>query len=998
MKPFYQFEGTNLLELMKSKILSKPYFNISSNAFEIREVEDKFEVILSFKMNPHENGCAISTVLNSIFKAAIVQPTLVFPIAKFSNLEDAKAIVSRKVPTMSWSCDRLSIFRTSFMGGKFVTEEVEGLPLVKVVNRTVETENIPNSETYRFQDGAWKKAVGSVNNLTLSNISVVTFNVLFDIFGNHITYVSEREEGIYKILKGTNADIIGLQEVTPRFLAQLLELDWVQENYYISCHTDEISPLTPYGQLFLSKFPFTIQHVPFTKHKRIAIAQLLVNNNPLFLINLHMPSYYKNEEETLKLKKLMVSTIDRLVERNKNANAYIFGDFNFNDEEEESRIISKGLIDSWTSLYPNEEGFTFDTYINTIAQMLTKRGYSKRYDRIYYHESSTLVPSNVSIIGNKGWDIVDSNGEKVKIFASDHFGLLGNLTFITQESEVSSPNVQYKAAKPVKFLEDSFYTRLQKLGIIDDYASDASELINTLNGFHKEFFGANSFMLLQVGSTALNVRTQNSDIDLLCVSVFTPEQYFLPFYEFLRTKKDTIRHRRYIKESLVPVLEINLFGTLVDIQYCQWKGSMNPTKLLSPNNLKTLEKKSYLAAKSFVDTQKLINAIPSLSTFRPAYLFVKKWAINRGIYSNRFGFFGGYGLSILVAKTCCMFPKATSQEVVEHFFKMYASWNWDVDPIALYDDKNMKFDPGKINIMTISAPYLNSTRNSTYSTRTVLIRELERAHSLISQDKLSEVVDTLNLETQYSSYLQVIVTAPYQKDHYLWSNYVESRIVDLVNTLEDLPLFIHPIPHAYNFDAGRDVGSFYLLGLEVRKDKIKPEMDTDMSPIINRSISKMLSWSDISGGMFVEVKRKRYSNIGDLTFFDPSFVDVSDEDEDDMLVVDENVSSDEESLVVRNERNTKEKKKEKYEVLSQKKKRFRTSEEVYNQVRWDNKYSTLDFIIGYEDRFVGIIEVPFDKFRADPDIFIPWHRVWYFKRRGDIIWDRKERIDLISQK
>lgn len=70
-----------------------------------------------------------------------------------------------------------------------------------------------------------------------------------------------------------------------------------------------------------------------------------------------------------------------------------------------------------------------------------------------------------------------------------------------------------------------------------------------------------------------------------------------------------------------------------------------------------------------------------------------------------------------------------------------------------------------------------------------------------------------------------------------------------------------------------------------------------------------------------------------------------------------------------------------------------TSREVYHRIRWDSRLTPASFVIGVEERFSGMIEVPFHAFVPDGEI--PWHRVWYFKQGDQIMWDREKRIDLI---
>ena len=60
-----------------------------------------------------------------------------------------------------------------------------------------------------------------------------------------------------------------------------------------------------------------------------------------------------------------------------------------------------------------------------------------------------------------------------------------------------------------------------------------------------------------------------------------------------------------------------------------------------------------------------------------------------------------------------------------------------------------------------------------------------------------------------------------------------------------------------------------------------------------------------------------------------------------------------------------------------------------------------NFIVGYDDRFKGIIEKSFVDFDWDsdlssvgPDVLaIPQHRIQYFKYRDRIVWNKKNRLD-----
>ncbi|WP_434382114.1 DUF504 domain-containing protein [Melittangium boletus] len=71
--------------------------------------------------------------------------------------------------------------------------------------------------------------------------------------------------------------------------------------------------------------------------------------------------------------------------------------------------------------------------------------------------------------------------------------------------------------------------------------------------------------------------------------------------------------------------------------------------------------------------------------------------------------------------------------------------------------------------------------------------------------------------------------------------------------------------------------------------------------------------------------------------------------------------------------------------------RFQTSREVYHRIRWDPRIDAHDFVIGYDTHGEQLEEVGFTSFVPEGDI--PWHRVWYFRRGHERIWDRRERVD-----
>lgn len=79
--------------------------------------------------------------------------------------------------------------------------------------------------------------------------------------------------------------------------------------------------------------------------------------------------------------------------------------------------------------------------------------------------------------------------------------------------------------------------------------------------------------------------------------------------------------------------------------------------------------------------------------------------------------------------------------------------------------------------------------------------------------------------------------------------------------------------------------------------------------------------------------------------------------------------------------------------------KFRPSADVISRLRWDPCLDSSDFIVGYEDRFLGVKERALDLWKSEQtdEEFIPQHRVLYFKRKSDgvVVWDRKARKDML---
>lgn len=83
---------------------------------------------------------------------------------------------------------------------------------------------------------------------------------------------------------------------------------------------------------------------------------------------------------------------------------------------------------------------------------------------------------------------------------------------------------------------------------------------------------------------------------------------------------------------------------------------------------------------------------------------------------------------------------------------------------------------------------------------------------------------------------------------------------------------------------------------------------------------------------------------------------------------------------------------------------MRTADDVISRILWDPFVNASEFVVGYVDRFLGVLERPFVDFNWDTDpcdcdyaseLALPRHRIQYFTYRGHRVWDRHTRSDRV---
>jgi endonuclease/exonuclease/phosphatase family metal-dependent hydrolase len=363
-----------------------------------------------------------------------------------------------------------------------------------------------------------------------SKLQVVTWNVLFDKFLDEIVLwdgdsSDERWVLAIRYLSETNADIIGLQEVTPRFAELLCGSPWVQSNYSVSTCPRDYSTVDPHGNMFLWKrerlqtisFDFGLALLGDGHRNRsiVACLQRLEDPKSVFICgNVHLPADATSDEgENLSraiarkrelntvLAKMQVMEESLALGTGKMVCApIVLGDFNTDAKTFEledgcfaGSSLQRGIrfdgffADAWTIACRGQPGHTSDPDNNPRAA-ISKKG-PRRIDRIFAGLDSLeeegrglrLSPVEGRLIGTSA----DDEGT---VPPSDHYGL--SVVFDVQRKAALARRDQYRnawAATAVPSTDTLLALKLEtpnlNMALFDPDSSLPVTHITLLNGF-----------------------------------------------------------------------------------------------------------------------------------------------------------------------------------------------------------------------------------------------------------------------------------------------------------------------------------------------------------------------------------------------------------------------------------------------------------------------------------------------------------------------------------
>ncbi|CAJ2502085.1 Uu.00g049380.m01.CDS01 [Anthostomella pinea] len=661
--------------------------------------------------------------------------------------------------------------------------------------------------------------------------------------------------------------------------------------------------------------------------------------------------------------------------------------------------------------------------------------------------------------GSTGGDSSDELTQAPELsYGSDHWGVRCSLR-IRDESkqapeDVNSPSVPVHFEVAAGSLADASELKhcLAERNIFPTKADitkreDAFALLKhvVLEDEAIQARGKPAFVIVPVGSYGLGVWSATSDIDCLCIGPVSSKTFFtLATQRLRRAASRGVKLLRRVNANSGTMLELEVLDIKMDLQYCPstfiaetWPYAMQlpPTDPVFSLSTQTLAK-----LKPVRDLYYLRRTIPDYAAFRTAYQLIKCWAKQRGVYAAKYGYLGGIHLSILLSRVCKLLSldgrPVSVPTIVVALFRHYANFDWKnqmvFDPFFHKHLRYVRTAREPLAILGFHAPKLNVAHTASLPSVRTLSEELRRADALLSQDGmtwarfLGEDTGPADFLAAYKSYVKI--------DAQFWGvslakgsgfvGWLESRcvmlLVDLNRRLPNIHARIWPARFVAEDaeEEDTDYQGYYLIGLDKWEGSNSQPMTKDDMKVAADSLQTVLQKfeTQIRGdekyfdakSCWMSASIARQPELGALRLDTREWGEYSigDDESEDEEEEEEQPLTDGDSGA-KTSTNAKKSKSRRQAAAATDglptrpgyEGKFRSSADVINRIRWDPAMDSGDYIVGYEDRFLGVRERAIDDWKAEQtdEEFIPQHRILYFKHRSDgaVVWDRKGRRDAV---
>jgi 2'-5' RNA ligase/endonuclease/exonuclease/phosphatase family metal-dependent hydrolase len=471
--------------------------------------------------------------------------------------------------TLEWVVDRLVVLKKSELdgGAMAVYEEILLAPSTSVTSSPTPPRPIEQPyPTFHFTGNQWTVFAPPAPPTVNSTLSVATFNILDSSF--HPQH--NRFHPLKRAILSANADIICLQEVTSSFLPLLLNDEEIQRAYGF-CNRNGDKMENERNIVVFSRFGFGWEAVGLgTKHKEAHILtfQRPLSSSPdseLIVAAVHLSAGLSAALIERKLAELD-NLVSELTKNHPRSPWIVTGDFNLPSTISTSPPLPAVLSDVW-NLLRSEDSATYDPSSNPLAAEV-----------VASIPHATIEPQRFDRMFIKS-DMGDLNVVDVKLFGfpdkgevgSDHWGLVSRFAFEGPGYSESGDKQNALEVIPTQLTSDDLLSTLLAQNFLPTPTTSQS---------HESAFTTISSLLsstspplhvVKVGSTAIGVETEGSDIDCLCISNFNANTFWEVVKGRIRGDNNeggAVKLRKFVKEAAVKMMELDVGGIKIDLQYC----------------------------------------------------------------------------------------------------------------------------------------------------------------------------------------------------------------------------------------------------------------------------------------------------------------------------------------------------------------------------------------------------------------------------------------------
>ncbi|KAL4488902.1 hypothetical protein ABPG72_005689 [Tetrahymena utriculariae] len=309
------------------------------------------------------------------------------------------------------------------------------------------------SLSYEYEDGKWLETSQSSclsQKIYNQNLKIGAFNVLWGNSNKFINMFSRNEQRfnyiLNKLIPQTDPDILSLLEVSDLFMEMLTSNQYIRNNYYLS-HVQRKRNDYVHEVVMISKLPFSSIFMNDDDYGRciFSIFTGQMSSNSFMVLTSHFRAYKQDDvsrSKQMELIDLSIQTNSFLESANipvkiqkaalkasKKNNIILQGDLNLHLKHEDSFIYKFGFLDAWREIYPNDDGYTWDSQKNKfIKSVYILDNRRMRLDRILLRQNSHLfkiIDTQIKAQESIGFNLC----------CSDHYMLLSEVQ-INQEPKM----------------------------------------------------------------------------------------------------------------------------------------------------------------------------------------------------------------------------------------------------------------------------------------------------------------------------------------------------------------------------------------------------------------------------------------------------------------------------------------------------------------------------------------------------------------------------------